>query len=141
MARSNNPYPQTPGHRGVSTSIEAGEAIAEGIGTLRKLALKLIRDAGLAGLTALETCREAGVDRIAMQPRLSELKRMKLIADSGQRRLNPSGIRAIVWIAVEGADNPSHTSASPRAFSAPALFPQCPLSGHPRVLKGGQAHG
>jgi hypothetical protein len=141
MARSDNAYPQTPGHRGESTSIEAGDAIAGTTGRLRQLALSLIREAGPHGLTALETCSRAGVDRVAMQPRLSELRKMGLIADSGMRRVNPSGIRAKVWIAVEVADNSPHASASPRRSSAPLSFPHSPPSGQPPYHAGEMAHG
>lgn len=95
-----NAYPHSPGHRGVETSVAAADAIASTTGTMQRLALTLIREAGLYGLTALETCAKAGIDRWAMQPRLSELRRMGLIRDSGQRRRNASGKSAIVWIAV-----------------------------------------
>lgn len=92
-------YPDAPGHRGVDTSIEAADHIAPHTGRLQKLALAAIRDAGENGLTAIELADRLQVDRFSIQPRTSELRRLGLIRDSGLRRHNPSGIRAIVWIA------------------------------------------
>lgn len=66
--------------------------------SLRQLAFVAVQATGSHGLTAHETTvalhREASV-----QPRLSELHRAGIIKDSGQRRSNLSGRRAIVWIA------------------------------------------
>jgi hypothetical protein len=39
------------------------------------------------------------MDRWSIQPRTSELKRKGLIRDSGQRRPNCTGKKAIVWTA------------------------------------------
>jgi hypothetical protein len=92
-------YPDAPGHRGVETSVEAADAIAPVAGRLQRLALATIRDAGDAGLTADELAARLGMDRWSVQPRTSELRRKQLIRDSGQRRRNATGKRAIVWTA------------------------------------------
>jgi hypothetical protein len=97
-------YPDAPGHRGIDTSIEAAEHIASHSGRLQKLALATIREAGAAGLTALELAARLQVDRFSIQPRTTELKRLGLIRDSGQRRQNPSGVNAIVWVATGSAE-------------------------------------
>lgn len=92
-------YPDDPGHRGVETSVAAAEAIAPCLGNLQRLTLAAIRTAGSNGRTAHETCDTLVIDRAAIQPRLSELRRKGLIVDSGRRRKNASGKSAIVWTA------------------------------------------
>lgn len=92
-------YPDTPGHRGIDTSIAAADAIAPESSTLRRLALNAITGQEAHGLTTLELSALVGVDAGSIQPRTSELKASGKIADSGQRRRNPNGKRAIVWVA------------------------------------------
>lgn len=92
-------YPDAPGHRGVETSIAAAAAIAPKLGRLQQIALEAIREAGWLGLTADELAEKVGMDRWSIQPRTSELKRKGLIRDSGQRRPNATGKRAIAWVA------------------------------------------
>lgn len=94
-----NAYPDAPGHRNVDTSIAAAEALAPKLGRLQRMAENAIREAGWLGLTADELAERLGMDRWSIQPRTSELKRKGLIRDSGQRRPNSTGKRAIVWIA------------------------------------------
>jgi hypothetical protein len=90
-------YPDAPGHRGVGTSIEAADAMAPKLGRLQKLALAAIRARGARGLTADELAEALSCDRYSIQPRSTELRRKGLTVDSGLRRLNASGRRAIVW--------------------------------------------
>ncbi len=94
-----NIYPNAPGHRGVSTSMEAAEALAPKLGRLQKIVLDAISNAGARGLTTNELADHLGIDRSAVQPRTSELKRQGLIKDSKDRRPNSNGKRAIVWVA------------------------------------------
>jgi hypothetical protein len=94
-------YPDAPGHRGIETSKEAADALAPKLGRLQKLALERIRAAGAHGLTADELAEACRMDRWSIQPRTTELSRKLLIVDSGLRRLNSSGRRAIVWITPE----------------------------------------
>lgn len=91
-------YPDAPGHRGVATSIEAADALAPKLGRLQRMAEQAIAEAGPAGLTADELADVLGVDRWSIQPRTSELKRLGKIVDSGSRRFNSTGKRAIVWV-------------------------------------------
>lgn len=92
-------YPDTPGHRSVDTSVEAAEALAPQLGRLQRMALAAINDSGAKGLTADELAATLKLDRWTVQPRTSELRRKGAIYDSGQRRRNATGKRAIVWVA------------------------------------------
>lgn len=92
-------YPDAPGHRNVETSMAAADALAPKLGRLQRMAERVIRDAGVHGLTADELAARLNMDRWSIQPRTSELKRKGLIRDSGQRRANCTGKLAIVWIA------------------------------------------
>lgn len=96
-----NPYPGSPGHRGVDTSIEAAADLAPKLGRLQAMAERAIRNAGAAGLTTDELAATLEMDRGAIQPRTSELKARELIIDSRQRRFNANGKRAIVWTVPE----------------------------------------
>ena len=92
-------YPDAPGHRGVETSIAAALAIAPKLGRLQAMARQAIEQAGWNGLTADELAERLGCGRYTIQPRTSELRRKGVIIDSGKRRANASGKRAIVWVA------------------------------------------
>jgi hypothetical protein len=98
-----SPYVDGFGHRGIDTSIEAGSALEGALARLRRMVFCAIRDAGERGLTAEETANHLGIARVSAQPRTSELRGLRLIEDSGQRRRNASGKRAIVWKAREEA--------------------------------------
>lgn len=90
-------YPDAPGHRGVETSIEAGESVAPKIGRLQRITLDVIAGMRAHGRTSDEAAEACGMDRWSIQPRVSELRKKGLIADSGQRRRNVTGKQAIVW--------------------------------------------
>lgn len=91
-------YPVSPGHRGIETSIEAAEATAPKVGRLQRMTLAAITSACWNGLTADEASMTCGMDRWSIRPRLSELRVKGLIVDSGLRRPNVTGKRAIVWV-------------------------------------------
>jgi hypothetical protein len=90
-------YPDAPGHRGVATSIEAADAMAPKIGRLQRMAIDGIAGQREHGATADELAELLDLDRYSIQPRTSELSRKGLIVDSGLRRRNATGKRAIVW--------------------------------------------
>ena len=96
-------YPETPGHRGIDTSVSAADAIANSSSRLQRTALFAIREVGPRGLTTQELADRTGIEFSSIQPRTTELRRKGLIQDSRQRRPNRNGKRAIVWIA---ASNP-----------------------------------
>ena len=91
-------YPDAPGHRNVDTSIAAANALAPKLGRLQRMAEAAIREAGAHGLTADELAARLDMDRWSIQPRTSELRRKGRIRDSGTRRPNSTGKRAIVWV-------------------------------------------
>lgn len=91
-------YPAAPGHRGIDTSVAAAQAIAGVAGPLRRLVLRTIFAAGAEGLTTDEIAGALAMPRYSVQPRTTELKHDRRIRDSGRRRYNASGCRAIVWV-------------------------------------------
>lgn len=96
-------YPDLPGHRGVDTSIDAAETVAPAAGRLQRIVLAAIADAGPAGRSTNELAEQLHLERGSVQPRTSELRSKRLIADSGLRRANANGKRAIVWTLPEHA--------------------------------------
>lgn len=98
---SGQTYPDSPGHRGVDTSIEAAEDIAPRVGRLQKMALDHIGAAAFHGCTCDELATKTGVDYASIQPRTSELRKQGLIKDSKRRRVNSKGKNVIVWVLPE----------------------------------------
>lgn len=99
--KHDHPYPSEPGHRGIDTSAAAAASFtAAGLGYLQRVVFKAIADAGDAGLTTNEVAEQLRIDRGSIQPRTSELRAKRRIRDSGQRRQNANGKKAIVWVAV-----------------------------------------
>ena len=97
------PYPDLPGSKGLSeTSSEAAEAIAPAASYWRTKAIVAICSRR-SGFTAEELAAHLGCERVTIQPRTSELRALGSIKDSGERRYNRSGKRAIVWVAIEVA--------------------------------------
>ena len=94
-------YPDQPGHRHADTSADAAKAIARSSSRLQRTALFALQEVGSRGLTSQELADRTGIDFASIQPRTSELRRLGLIRDSGQRRANRNGKRAIVWVACE----------------------------------------
>lgn len=91
-------YPETPGFKNTTTSFSAAIEVASGAPKLRLIALKAIK-ASEKGLTADETAAVAGESVLSIRPRVTELAKNNLVFDSGQRRQNVSGRKAIVWVA------------------------------------------
>lgn len=91
-------YPEVPGARPTDTSLAAAESVAETAETLREAVFGwiLLRKGG--GSTADETAEALDLSILTVRPRVSELRAQGRIVDSGERRTNASGRRAIVWI-------------------------------------------
>lgn len=91
-------YPETPGARRRDTSEDAAAAVAKRAPTLRALCLQAIVDANhIGGLTADEVAAQLRRHVLSIRPRICELNALGRVADSGMRRTNASGKRAIVW--------------------------------------------
>lgn len=87
-------YPATPGHQNTATSRSAAAAAKDRAPTLRESVLLLLKS---SALTADECAERLGVTVLACRPRLTELKVMGKIYDSGLTRKNASGVSASVW--------------------------------------------
>jgi len=89
-------YPEEPGFKEAGgTSEEAAARINSH--TLRATALHYLAIYEI-GLTADEIAAKAGVDKLAMRPRLSELFAMGMVEKSTKVRNNRSGKSARVWV-------------------------------------------
>ena len=87
-------YPLFPGWKKGLPSLEAAVKMAPKAQTLRDKVYAALK---AKPMTADETALALDEDRLAIRPRLSELKKLNLIEDSGERRLNQSKCRATVW--------------------------------------------
>ncbi|MCG7348949.1 hypothetical protein [Sphingomonas sp. ACRSK] len=94
-------YPHQPGTQDQDTSQAAAEAIAPEAHLLRGRALAVVKRSN--GLTADEVAGRLGLSILSIRPRLTELSRLGLVRDSGLRRRNASGRKAIVWLPVHPA--------------------------------------
>jgi len=93
-------YPMTPGHRGVSSSIEAAEKIKPKVGGMRGRVYGIIKLCGEEGTTVEELCAFMKLEAKHVQPRVSELRKLGKVIDSGLKRKSESGVSVIVWKAV-----------------------------------------
>ena len=93
-------YPYTPGWQKPETSIEAAETMSPKLKRLQAMVLGAVAEAGDHGRTADEVAVRLDLSPFTARPRCTELRQLGLIEDSGFRRANESGSRAIVWIAV-----------------------------------------
>lgn len=91
-------YPTEDAHRGVQTSIDAAARAALTSSQGRRIALNVLIEHG--DKTVDEVCAITDRPRYNLQPRFTELRKLGLIRDTGTRRFNASGARAIVWRAV-----------------------------------------
>lgn len=94
-------YPHQPGARDRDTSQAAADGIAPDAHLLRSRALAVVKRSN--GLTADEVAGRLGLSILSIRPRLTELSRLGLVRDSGLRRHNASGRKAIVWAPVHPA--------------------------------------
>ncbi len=130
--QANGPYPLAPGHRGTDTSAEAAAAVDSKAELLRKRCLVRVRqapqhDPGVlgrgkpdpaktpatnargeqVGITVREMAALLGQDNDNVNPRMSELRAMGKIRDSGVRRVNQhSGRKAVAWVPGDDPDKP-----------------------------------
>lgn len=88
-------YPAVPGSKAAGTSSDAAEAMKPRAGILRAKVLDCLREYG--PMTADECADALRESVLAIRPRFSELRALGLVVDTGERRENDSGRRAIVW--------------------------------------------
>ncbi|MGA0604895.1 hypothetical protein ACO2Q0_02760 [Phenylobacterium sp. VNQ135] len=94
-------YPSSAGHRGVSTSIEAAEALKPCVKTIQAQVLAALR---VRPMTSWEVAQYLKLPFETCQPRTSELQALHLIEDSGLRGPARSPNRtAIRWRVTERA--------------------------------------
>ena len=87
------PYPETAGWKEPTTSREAAATVDAP--TLRAAVRACLKQHG--AMTTDECAAHLGLSVLAIRPRFSELRALEEIADSGERHVNRSGRRAIVW--------------------------------------------
>lgn len=91
-------YPQHPGSKTNGPSQEAASRIAPKAPNLRDQAVAIFKQHHRLGLTADEMAFLLNVSILSIRPRFSELVRLGLIEDSGERRKNEFGSNVTVWI-------------------------------------------
>jgi predicted ArsR family transcriptional regulator len=88
-------YPLVPGFKARETAQEAAQSLKPKAKRLQGLCLDALSRHG--PLTADECADRLNIDKLSIRPRFSELAAMWKIVDTGTRRENSSGKRAIVW--------------------------------------------
>lgn len=89
-------YPHRPGSKERSTSQDAADSMARSAKIYRGRVLDCLSHHP-AGLTADEIADRLGLTILSIRPRVSELNRLGLIEQAGERRANASGRMAHVW--------------------------------------------
>jgi hypothetical protein len=67
---------------------------------LEGIVLKYLRSIKPFGATSREISEKVHIDFVSICPRLRPMERKGLVKDSGRRADNPSGKKAIVWVAI-----------------------------------------
>ena len=88
-------YPQTPGFKARETAQAAAQSMGPKAKRLQGLCLEALSIHG--PLTADECASRLQIDKLSIRPRFSELAALWKVVDTGERRENSSGKRAIVW--------------------------------------------
>jgi hypothetical protein len=96
-------YPKAAGFKRTQTSAQAAEDITPKAPAIREMVLAVLH---LRDMTADEMAYHLSMDKLSVRPRFSELRAMGKIRDTGERRANGSGKKAIVW----GVDKPLETA-------------------------------
>ena len=90
-------YPFLAGHKQVDTSIEAAEAIKEGLETIRNKVFNVIANKGNFGATADEVAELLNYSPFTVRPRVTELFKLNKIERVGKRK-NLSNKAAYVYV-------------------------------------------
>ena len=97
------------------TSLEAYEFIQPKIGPLQRLAFNLIAESP-NGISGVEVSWKTRLERTTICPRITELKDLGLVQDSGRRLTMAHGKRSthsIVWILTDLGKRRRDQEASP----------------------------
>ena len=87
-------YPTHPGWKKTDTSKQAAKEIAPKAENLRNIVFRMIK---ANPMSADEVAATLNIDITTIRPRVSELRNMGKIEDSGVRSRTRSGKRCIVW--------------------------------------------
>tara|TARA_R110000796_G_scaffold139833_1_gene255971 strand:+ start:318 stop:653 length:336 start_codon:yes stop_codon:yes gene_type:complete len=90
-------YPFLAGHKQVDTSIEAAEAIKEGVETIRNKVFNVIANKGNFGATADEVAELLNYSPFTVRPRVTELFKLNKIERKDKRK-NLSQKAAYVYV-------------------------------------------
>ena len=82
-------YPENPGHQHSDTSLKAAEAVSGKAAVLRDHCLSYLREFGPR--TADEVAAMMGESLLTIRPRITELRRMGKVRDTGVRRPSSTG--------------------------------------------------
>lgn len=85
-------YPTVAGFKRAGTSSEAARTI-----DAKTLRGKVVQELAKSPGTADEIADRLRVDKLSIRPRCSELAALGKVEDSGLRRANTSGKKAVVW--------------------------------------------
>jgi predicted HTH transcriptional regulator len=91
-------YPNQPGARRTKTSRAAAKSVAPKVPRLRDRVLAVLKQ---TPMTPDECAGRLGESVLAIRPRVTELKKLGLIVDTGQTRLNASKLKASVFKVLE----------------------------------------
>jgi predicted ArsR family transcriptional regulator len=89
-------YPDRPGFKTSGPSEQAATAIGTTANAMRAAVLAQFA-AYPNGATADEVAKDLNLSVLSVRPRVSELKRLGQIRETGGRRKNESGMTATVW--------------------------------------------
>lgn len=81
------------------TSVVAAEQIAPRLNKIQSAVLEYLRERGELGATQEEIQEHFGGAHATYRTRVSELRRIGRVVDSGRRRPVRSGNPAVVWVA------------------------------------------
>jgi transcription initiation factor IIE alpha subunit len=101
-------YPYSPGHKEVDTSIEAAEAIKEGVETIRNKVFNVIANKGNFGATADEVAELLNYSPFTVRPRVTELFKLNKIERKDKRK-NLSQKSAYVYVVSKTHINNQYT--------------------------------
>ncbi len=80
------------------TEVSAALAVAPHVTHLRRKVFEFIAGRGEWGATGWEVYSRTGIWIYTVKPRITELKKMNLVADNSQRRRNGNGQMEIVYV-------------------------------------------